>query len=541
VRARHGRGVTGSEAFRQLSTPAKINLAALALIAGALVVHLWPEWTRDPDLSHGLLMPLVCVFLLYLGLRPAGEPALGDGSALALTALLGAAALAGLWVAGLLAATVDWSSQVVDFMLAGSFAALGCGAVAAFAGRRTGLVRFNWTSVSAAILWALCAPLPPGTYTRLTLGLQLRVSESVVRALDLLGVAAHRQGNIIELAHGTVGIEEACSGVRSLVSCVFAAILFSAALTRRPAARLLLIALSVPLALVMNFLRSLALTLLVNRGVRIEGAWHDSTGYGVLLVTAAILAWLAIALDRAPAGGATPEGTAAPALPRGGGLGAQAALTAVLALVAATLVIFAANTTRPARIAGAVPDLAAMLPVTAAGWRVETDRDLDRFAGILRTDHMAQRTYLRKGVSGMDQVTLYLAFWSEGQASVGAVASHTPDACWPGSGWVQVAVPDSLAALEVGGSELPHSQHRLFTNEGYPQQVWFWQVFDGRIVEVGSTRSVPSLIKIALRYGFRRGGEQAFIRVSSNRPWEEISKEPFITQFFSNVRGLGLR
>ena len=514
---------------------------ALALVAGALVVHLWPEWTHDPDLSHGLLMPAVCVYLLYLCVRPAGEAALGDGPALALTAILGAAGLAGLWVSGLLAATVDWSSQVVEFTLAVSFAALACGAVAAFAGRRTGLLRFNWTGVCAALLWALCAPLPPGTYTRLTLGLQLRVSESVVRALDLLGVAAHRQGNIIELAHGTVGIEEACSGVRSLVSCVFAAILFSAALTRRPAARLLLIVLSVPLALVMNFIRSLALTLLVNDGVRIEGAWHDSTGYGVLLVTAAILAWLALALDRAPAAGAKTAGPAAPALPRSeGGFGAQAALTTALGLVAATLVFFAANTSRPASIAAAVPDLAAMLPVSAAGWRVETDRDLDRFAGILRTDHMAQRTYLRKGPSGTDQVTLYLAFWSEGQASVGAVASHTPDACWPGSGWVQVPIPDNLAVLEVGGAALPHSQHRLFTNEGYPQQVWFWQVFDGRIVEVGSTRSVPALIGIALRYGFRRGGEQAFIRVSSNRPWEEISKEPFLMQFFANVRALGL-
>jgi len=83
------------------------------------------------------------------------------------------------------------------------------GAAAAFADRRVGWLRFNWTTIAAAVLWPLCSPLPPGTYPRLTLGLQLWASDSVVRALQVLGVAARRQGNIIELARGTVGIEEA--------------------------------------------------------------------------------------------------------------------------------------------------------------------------------------------------------------------------------------------------------------------------------------------------------------------------------------------
>ena len=65
---------------------------------------------------------------------------------------------------------------------------------------------FNWNSLVALGLWVLCAPIPPGTYSRLTLSLQLMVSENVLRALHLLGVGAVRQGNIIELATATVGI-----------------------------------------------------------------------------------------------------------------------------------------------------------------------------------------------------------------------------------------------------------------------------------------------------------------------------------------------
>ena len=32
-------------------------------------------------------------------------------------------------------------------------------------------------------------------------------------------------------------------------------------------------------------------------------------------------------------------------------------------------------------------------------------------------------------------VTLYVAYWRPGQAPVSLVDAHTPDACWPGTGW----------------------------------------------------------------------------------------------------------
>jgi len=75
-----------------------------------------------------------------------------------------------------------------------------------------------------------------------------------------------------------------------------------------------------------------------------------------------------------------------------------------------------------------------MLPSEAAGWDVQATPGLYRFVGTLRTDHLAQRTYVREAAGGKDKVALYLAYWSGGQASVGLVQSHTPDACWPGSG-----------------------------------------------------------------------------------------------------------
>jgi len=540
-RTQHAR-VTGSEATHRLPTAAKINLAALAILAAALAAHLWPEWSHDPDLSHGFLAPIASVLLIYLCGRPGPRDILSGRAAAILAAVFGAAALAALWTAGLFAAALDWASPLVDFTLACSFALLGCGAAAAFADRRVALVPFNWACLAAAVLWPLSSPIPPGTYSRLTSALQLWVSGGVMHALTLLGVAAHREGNIIELARRSVGIEEACSGVRSLVSCVFAGVLFSAALARRPWARAIIVVLSALLALAMNFVRSLTLTLLVNGGVHVEGAWHDLTGYSILAVTAVVLVCIVIALDKAAPAPAAETGPAPPALPETRrSPGPQWVLMGVLALAAATLGVFAANTSPPVREDASAPDLLAVLPSSAEGWSVQTTQGLDRFVGTLRTGHLAQRSYVRSSAGGREQVAFFLAHWSKGQASVGLVAAHTPDACWPGSGWVPQQVNDKRVALEVAGRKLPWAQHRLFVNGGYPQHVWFWHLYDGRAIEIGDPFSLRAHLAIALRFGFRNSGEQLFIRVSSNRPWDEISREPLVAEFFERARQLGLR
>ena len=40
--------------------------------------------------------------------------------------------------------------------------------------------------------------------------------------LDLLGYEIERRGNVLILPMGSVGVEEACSGIRSLTACLFA-------------------------------------------------------------------------------------------------------------------------------------------------------------------------------------------------------------------------------------------------------------------------------------------------------------------------------
>ena len=517
---------------------ARLNLALLAVLVIALCALLWPQWLRNAELSHALFMPLI-FFLLLRESRAVG-PARFLPPRPALTAAIAAllvAGLAALALGGLFAAALAWSHALVCFVLAAALVLFLFAGWLVFAGESIRFVPFNWIAFTAIFLWLLCAPIPPGTYMRLTLGLQLWITRAVLATLHLLGIAAARNGNLIVLGNTTVGVEEACSGVRSLISCVFAGFFFSAALVRRPGARILLVALAAPLALAMNFLRSLVLTLLANHGIDISGSWHDATGYAILGATALLLGGLAMALARNEKPGRPP------AAPTMGSTHAARALQPLLAsglTLAAGLVVFFVANTRRAPPVGPAPDLAAILPAQADGWGVRTAEDLYRFTDVLETDHLAQRTYFRRTPDGdLLQVTIYLAYWPAGQAPVSLVASHTPDACWPGSGWV--AQPAAARArLTVDGRVLPPAESRLFRNGDFPQHVWFWHIYDGRPIAYRNPYSPRELLRLALRYGFGREGPQLFVRVSSNRDWPAFADDPLLRGIFHRLRTFGL-
>ena len=541
---------TFSAAWGRSSLVARGCVAVLAGLTLLLCIHLWPAWTGDPDLSHGVFMPIAFLLLLWEA-RAGRRRYLTTKWSASLTLAFALAGLGLLFLAGLYASVLDWTNALVSFLFSGALALfLGAG-IASMSGKRVRLIPFNWTAAVAAGLWVLSSPIPPGSYSRLTVLLQLWVSSGVVHTLNLLGIAAGQSGNVIRLANTSVGVEEACSGVRSLVSCIFCGIFFSATLVRRPWARVLVIALAAPLALGMNFLRSLVLTLLANAGTNIAGTWHDATGFAILGVTAVMLAALALWLGRSPgsrgidetrrnAGAPRPDDSPAEGVSRGPAR-RELLLASLLAAAAALLVFFFANTRPSVNRDRRAPDLWAVLPESAPGWTVSTDRTLYRFTDTLKTDLLAQRVYERQTAAGLFQITLYVAYWRPGQAPVSLVASHTPDACWPGTGWVLERAPDGrLEEPSIDRRPIAGAESRYFTNQGFPQYVWFWHLYDGRPIPYQDPYSFRRLLSIAWRYGFRHSGDQLFVRVSSNRPWPSLEPEAFVRDFLARLRPLGL-
>lgn len=512
--------------------------ATLLFFAAALSALLWPQWLHQPDLAHGLFMPVVFGLLLWDARGRAGvylPPAL----AVAVQIVVGAAGLVLFAVAGLYAAALGWHHVLVEFLLSTALACLLGAGLAALADRRVARLPLNAGTVLAATLWILSAPIPPGTYSRLTLRLQLWITTAVMDALQLLGIAAHRHGNIIDLAQGSVGVEEACSGIRSLVSCVFVGLFFAAFLVRSPLSRTLVVLASAPLALAMNFVRALTLTLLANAGVYIGGAWHAIAGYGVLVASAAMLAGLAFGLERGePSIAEGPASKSDPLPPASKSAGRP--IGVILAAACVLLVFFVVGTRPIATDRLAPPDLASLMPPTPVGWRMAPGRDLARFASTLGTDHLLQQIYVRGDGPGLVQITFYLAYWEPGQASVTGVSAHSPDACWPAAGWRERAAPNPRLGQAVDGRLLPPAEARLFSYGSVPQYVWFWQLYDGRPIPYQNPYSLRRLLGIAWHYGFRPSAAQMFVSVASNRDWDQIAAEPPVRDFFARMRSVGL-
>lgn len=533
----------------------------LLVLLGAWTLHLLPQWLRNPDLSHGLFTPIVFVLLLHEA-RGRGIPRYlpTSGPLAFVIGASGATSLLLLGAAGLYAAALEWTHSLVEFLLAGALCLLLTTTWLTAALDRVRLVPFNWPAAVSVLVWALSAPIPPGTYTRLTQQLQATVTEAVLFSLQLLGIAASQDGNVINLAHTSVGVEEACSGVRSLLSCIFAGFFLSGVLSSRPWKRAVIVIAAGPLAIGMNFLRSLFLTLLANANVDIRGRWHDLTGFAILAITAALLAGLAYWLERFGVGPPSSEHgkealrsapefskktTKLPASPGGasrsatGTTLAELLLLSSLALSLATLAVFVVHTHPARHRKEPVPDLWTALPEAIADWEVTTRTDLYRFSAQLQTDILAERTYARVDARGTLQITVYLAYWPAGQASVSLVAAHTPDACWPGSGWEEDRAQHRSIALNLGPTHLPPAQFRSFKLDTFPQNVWYWHLFDGKPIE-GKVGSPRELLSLAWHYGFRDEEEQVFVRISSNRGWEEIAHEPLLTDIITRLGPLGL-
>jgi exosortase/archaeosortase family protein len=105
-----------------------------------------------------------------------------------------------------------------------------------------------------------------------------------VETLGLFGVPALRHGNIIEVNTGPVGIDEACSGIRSfqaaLMIALFLGQLFRLTLSRRVVCVLAGFALS----FVFNVGRTVLLTYVASvKGIAAIRTWHDPAGVAILV------------------------------------------------------------------------------------------------------------------------------------------------------------------------------------------------------------------------------------------------------------------
>ena len=171
-------------------------------------------------------------------------------------------------------------------------------------------VVFGWKGV-ACFLFAyafilISLPMPSVVQGILVNGLQHQVAAFTVELLTLFGIPANLAGSVIHLSTGPVGVDDACSGIRSLQSSVMATLFIGFISLRSLLLRGLLFVMGVMLAILGNLVRVFFLSYQAHvHGVEAIELSHDAAGWSILIFTVAgvvLSSWLLtkvqIRLDR---------------------------------------------------------------------------------------------------------------------------------------------------------------------------------------------------------------------------------------------------
>lgn len=133
-------------------------------------------------------------------------------------------------------------------------------------------------------------PIPQIIYSQLTLRLQETATILAEMILTVIGIPVLRSGNLLELPSQTLNVAEACSGIRSLLSLAFLALVYAYFRDNRRWVRLLLFLCSVPIAIGANAIR-VAVTGVLSQinNEWATGVYHEAEGYIVFAIALAAL------------------------------------------------------------------------------------------------------------------------------------------------------------------------------------------------------------------------------------------------------------
>ena len=145
----------------------------------------------------------------------------------------------------------------------------------------------------------VAVPWPSGLENLLTQSLMRLNVATTVELLGLFGIPAIQHGNIIEVGTGVVGIDDACSGIRSFQAVLMISLFLGELYRLRVVRRVGLVVLGFALAFAFNVGRTLLLTGIAStRGVGAVASWHDPAGVAILLACFLSLWLLALWLKR---------------------------------------------------------------------------------------------------------------------------------------------------------------------------------------------------------------------------------------------------
>src|SRR5204863_2796294 len=127
-------------------------------------------------------------------------------------------------------------------------------------------------------------------------GLMRIVASISSETVALFGIPARLEGHLIRIPDGLVGVNEACSGVRSLQTSLMIGLLFGELKRLSILRRIVLVIAAAAIAFIGNCIRAFFLVwVAATKNIAAANQWHDFAGYGIVgLVFVGSLALAAI-------------------------------------------------------------------------------------------------------------------------------------------------------------------------------------------------------------------------------------------------------
>jgi exosortase D (VPLPA-CTERM-specific) len=338
-------------------------------------------------------------------------------------------------------------------------------------------------------------PLPHFINTKLTFNLKLISSEIGIKIIQLLGMSAYREGNIIDLGFTQLQVVDACSGLRYLIPLFLMGILvayfYRAALWKR----IVIMFSTIPLSIVTNSLR-IAMTAILYPSMgpaAAEGFFHDFSGWAIFMVSFATLLaeiWmLGKIMPRPDESFITKKGAVevddnvtlellgkhgpAAEIKNAGKFFIQPQFIVAAAVLATSLALHSIVDFSEK------PPLSrpfSTFPLVVGEWKGERQFLEQQFI-----DELDFSDYTSINYSKPDSlpINIYVAYYASQQKGK---SIHSPETCLPGSGWIFKNAGTLSIPLPGKASSSVTVMRALMEKGGNTQLVYFWFKQRGRIL-----------------------------------------------------------
>jgi len=268
--------VLKGEARLERGSRPSLAVVGLAFVLVTLLGTLyWPilrdlavQWWEDDNYSHGFLVPIFSGFLIWQRRSELARLAT-RGTWLGLPVLVAG-------IATLILGDVGGE----NFLMRSSLVLILAGLVLFHLGQAI----FRRVALPLAYL-GFMIPLPAIPFYAVAFPLQTLAAQNAAWTLDQLGVPVLIDGNVIHLSQVSLGVTEACSGIRSLISLLALAVAWAYLTLPGPWSMLALIGSAVPITIIANAGRVVA-TGLIGQSFGIQyaqGFYHSFSGWIIFL------------------------------------------------------------------------------------------------------------------------------------------------------------------------------------------------------------------------------------------------------------------